>query len=326
VPGVIEMGTVTTSAQTGLEDGRIAARSRTRVASVSLLSGLVRLDDIVTDVVAASDGKLASTAGTTTIGSASVLGVPITVGPDGVAEASDPLKAALRAVLGSATGSVNDLLAAAGVRIALAPVDGTHQGAQAKVEGAGLRIDLTFDGSDDGPLARLLALLPSDQLPGTALPGLPLNTSPQALVNLLKETHVARVTLATATASVDASPAFAAGGGTTGGEPTTTLSGPAPSFVGPSGGGLPEFTTPLPVLTGRPSAVVAARGTGLVSGRAVGVLLVLLGLLTLPAWGVASARLMDVALVDRGPGCSDAIEGPITGGGTRGARRPGPDG
>ena len=226
VPGVVEVGAVTTTSETGLEDGLVVARSRTHLAEVSVLFGILQLRDVVTDVVAASDGTKASTAGSTTVGSARLLGLPVAIGPTGVsvgpyapptgagplqpvigslgpvvgpldalATSAGPLGAVLQAVVGRSTASVDDLLAAVGVRIAVAPVAGMHDRAQATVAGTGLEIRLQLDGSGQGPLSRLVALIPSGQLPGTALPGVPVNTSPQALVNLLKETHIARVAL-----------------------------------------------------------------------------------------------------------------------------------
>jgi hypothetical protein len=319
VPGVVELGAITTSTRTGIEDGRIVARSHTQVASISLLFGLLRLDDVVTDVVAATDGSTGQSDGTTTIGGASVLGLPATIGPDGLTLGSDAvLGDVLGGVLGSTTASVNALLAAAGVRIALTPLDRSHDGAAATVDGTGLQIGLDFDGSGDGPLAQLLALIPADQLPGAAAPGLPVNTSPQALVNLLKETHVARIAVARASASVDASTAFAAGDDRA--APPTSVAGPVVPLGPEPGFGGPAFTTPLPVLASTPGAVTASARGGLVGGRAIGALLVVLAALALPAWGIASTRLMDAALADATPGCAAELEGPISRGGTRGAR------
>ena len=67
---------------------------------------------------------------------------------------------------------------------------------------------INYEGGGDGPLAQLLAAIPSDQLPGEGIPGFPLNTSPQAMVNLLKETHVTGIALAYGNVNVNASPAF----------------------------------------------------------------------------------------------------------------------
>jgi hypothetical protein len=352
VPGAVEVGNVVTTSVTGLENGLVVARSRTHVADVAVLFGILQLHDVVTDVVAASDGATASTAGSTTVGSAHLLGLPVTIGPTGLsvgpyapptgtgplqplidplrpvvgplatlATSAGPLGAVLQAVVGRSTASIDDLLAAIGLHVAIAPVDGTHDGAQATVAGAGLEIRLQLDGSGQGPLSRLVGLIPSGQLPGMGLPGVPVNTSPQALVNLLKETHIARAALATATASVDASPAFVSGGAAS--APPTGSTDGAPLLVAGSSPDLQAFTTPLPLLAGARPVVRSARGGGLIPGRAVEVALIVVAALTLPAWGAGSARLMDAALADRAPGCIGAPPGSIGPGGTRRARHPG---
>jgi hypothetical protein len=80
------------------------------------------------------------------------------------------------------------------------------------------------------------------------------------------------------------------------------------------------FTTPLPDLVARPaSRVVSGGGGGLVPGRAVGVAIVVLALLSLPLWSIGAARLMDASLVDGGPGCADG-DRKLSRGGPRGRR------
>ncbi len=308
VPGLVDVAGVTTSSRTGLEDGRVVARARTEVARVAVLFGLVELRNVVTDLVAATDGSTGRSGGTTTVGSATVLGLPARVGPDGLelAGTTTPPDAVLAAVL-------DPLLAAAGLHVSLAPLTTDDEDAAATATAAGLEIGLDFDGSGDNPLAQLLALLPSDQLPGEAIPGVPLNTSPQALVNLLKETHVVGVAIGPARAQVDASPAAAVDEGVP---------------IGPAfDGGLPSthvadgFTTPLPDLEASPASRIVSGGGpgGLVTGRAVGVAIVVLALLSLPLWSIGAARLMDASLVDGGPGCADG-DRKLTRGGPRGRR------
>jgi branched-chain amino acid transport system permease protein len=277
VPGVLEVGAVTATCRTGLEGGRVVARARSHVSSVSVLGGLVELRDVVSDVVAVTDGSVATTDGSASVGSATLLGQAVGVGPDGL-EAGPTLE------------PVNALLEAAGIRIGLTALHEDRDGQRASVSGAGLEVELTLD--DAGLLAQLVALVPTEALPGTGLPGVPLNTSPQAVVNLLKETHVVGVALAPVRVSVDASP------------PATATTPGAGGAIDPGriGGGAPTpsvaepgFSTPLPDL-----AAVADAGSsrGSVPGRAVGMLAVLVGVLTLPVWGRAAARLMDVAMAD----------------------------
>ena len=290
VPGVIAVGAVTTTTRTGIEDGRLVARSRSQISSLSLLFGAVELADVVVDVVASTDGSQGATDGTVTVGSASVLGTPARIGPEGLD-----------------AGPLGDLLTPAGIGISVGRLDRTTDGAGARVDGSALRVTLELDGRE-GALAPLLALLPADQLPGQGVPGVPINTSPQALVNLLKETHVVAVDLAPVTARVDASPRFV-------GDDAPILAPPSPAAVGalpelPDIGG--DFTTPLPP-GGAPVAPIADIG-GVVAGRAVEAALAWLVVLSLPLWWRGSAWLLDACLAGPAAGCAAEPAGGREGG------------
>jgi branched-chain amino acid transport system permease protein len=312
VPGVVDVGTVTTTSRTGVEDGRLVARARTEVDHLTLLFGLVELDDVVTDVVAASDGRAASTGGSTTVGRATVLGQPARLGPDGpqLAGTSGP------DLLGPLGAAIAQLLRGTGLRVSVAPLVPAVDGAAASVEASGVDLELDYDGSQ-GALAQLLALLPTDQLPGQATPGVPVNTSPQALVNLLKETHIVCLRLGPAHAQVDATPALAATDEGPG--PPVDLAGSGPGAASGPGG----FTTPLPALPAATVAPTAARRPLVpVPGRGVGTGLLVLAALSLPLWAVGVRRLLDGALADAAPGCAVPDGPPTLGGDPVGRRRP----
>jgi hypothetical protein len=317
VPSLVEVDGVTTRSRTGLEDGKLVARSHTEVAEVSLLFGLVELHDVVTDVVAATDGTTGAAGGTTTVASATVLGQPARLGPAGLelVGTTTPLLEPVQAALAR-------LLTGRGLRIEAAPLTATHDAASADVDAGGLVIGLDLDGSGDNVLAQLLALVPSDQLPGSAIPGVPVNTSPQALVNLLKETHVVRVALGPARVHVDAAPTASSEGDGDGGAGSAVLPGAdlgSPSLGPPADAG---FTTPLPPLVAQPAVATDAGGAGggLVPGRAIGPGLALLLSLSLPLWAAGARRLLDAELAAPGPGCG-ATDRPTRAGGARGRRR-----
>ena len=295
VPGAVTVGAITTSTRTGLEDGRLVARAQATASSVSLLFGAIVLEDVAIDVVAGTDGAAGATDGSVTIGSASVLGTPARFGSDGLVLGDLP--PTLGALLGGAD-DLHDLLVRVGVRLSAGHLVEAVDGAEARIDGAALLVQLDLDGRD-GLLGPLLALLPSDRLPGQGLPGLPVNTSPQALVNLLKETHVVQVDLAPVTARVDASPGFSPAAPVETTPPATA--GPvaiAPSAPPVAGG----FTTPLPPATA-PLARAATR-RGVVPGRPVEALLGLLVALSLPLLGRGAAGLLDACLARPAAGCS----------------------
>ncbi|HET7722620.1 MAG TPA: choice-of-anchor P family protein [Acidimicrobiales bacterium] len=350
IPGVIEFGTVTTSATTGIEGDQVVARSRSEIGEIRLLFGLITLTGVVTDLVATSNGETAEAVGTTTVGGAALLGLPLTISPDGLVlgEVTDPgagtpaaplteqltgalgqlgtglapvvegLDTAVDQLLGG-VGSLNDLLAAAGIEIRVLEPIVTVDGAQASITGNGVFVDIVYDGSGDNPLAQLLSLIPADQLPGEGIPGFPLNTSPQALVGLLKETHVQSVALAYGTASVVASPAFSftatppvrPSGGSSGATGTAGTPGT------PGRPATPGFSTPTPNLPAPGGTQpIAGEGGGGIGGSAVGAFAVVLALLASPVWAFGSGRLADNVLQATSSACPQGLDRPLPTGGT----------
>lgn len=342
IPGLITFGAITTAAHTGFEDGQVVARSRAEFASIDLLFGLIHLEGVVTDLVATTNGETAAASGTTTVANASILGIPAVLGRDGLvigeftppanpgpfgllidqlaglgelggalADAVTPLNQLIAQIVGTANAGLNDLLAAAGIHIGILEPIVNVDGPKASITGNGLVIRMVFDGSGDNPLAQLLALIPTDQLPAEGIPGFPLNTSPQALVNLLKETHVTGVAAAYGTAEVIASPAFTAAPPASN-RPTT----PSPSgSISPSTPGRttsPNFTTSAPPLPPPPPAAeVETTAAGAIRGTAISALIVVLALLSSPLWAIGSRRLADGVLAASGNACPDGLDRPI---------------
>jgi hypothetical protein len=66
-------------------DGLPQSQARARIASLKLLGGIVTLGNVVSETKVASDGSAEATAGSThfTVGSATILGTAVTIGPDG---------------------------------------------------------------------------------------------------------------------------------------------------------------------------------------------------------------------------------------------------
>jgi hypothetical protein len=349
VPGLIQFGSVTTSASSGIEGDQVVARSRAEFGTISLLFGLIQLEGVVTDMVATSNGDVADATGSTIVGGATLLGIPLAIGPDGLVlgEVADPTAGTPAAPLGTllgplgealgpaltpvvdgldtvldqvlgGVGSLNDLLAAAGITIRVLEPIVEINGAEASITSNGVIVDVNYDGSGDNPLAQLLALVPADQLPGEGLPGVPLNTSPQALVNLLKETHVTSLALAYGEASVVASPAFSF----TATPPARAGTGTAaPASSGspgtPGRPGTPGFSTPTPNLpTATGTQPIAGDGSGGgVGGNAIGVLAVALALVLTPFWGFISGKLADNSLKAVVNSCPQGLDGPVPTGG-----------
>lgn len=338
-----QIGAITTSAQTGIVDGLLETRSRVELTGVSLLFGLLRIEALVTDLVATSDGETAATAGGTTASGVTFLGLPATLGPDGIdvaepeppsgpgpltplvdgvgdlspvadalSEAAAPLNAALQQVLGTTDASVNELLAATGISIrTMEPLETLDGPAGSRVAN-GLVIDLDYDGRGENPLAQLLGAIPSEQLPADSIPGFPLNTSPQALVNLLKEHHVVGMALGYGNVDVEASPAFSFElpdlGGIGG---TGALGGGSPAVGGAFAP--PSFSTPAPELPGAEADAGGVDGlpVGVTAGGAAAA--VVLALLTTPLWAIGSRALADNVLGVAASTCPEGLDAPLKG-------------
>lgn len=350
VPGLVQFDSITTSASSGIEGDQVVARSRAEFGTISLLFGLIQLDDVVTDMVATSNGEVADAVGTTTVGGATMLGIPLSMTSDGLvlgevtdptagtptaplgqvlgplgealgpalAPAVDGLDAVLDQVLGGA-GTLEDLLAASGVTIRVLEPIVEIDGAEASIVSNGVVVDINYDGSGDNALAQLLALIPADQLPGEGIPGFPLNTSPQALVNLLKETHVTGVAMAYGEASVVASPAFSF---TATPPARSTGSTGAPASSGtpgtPGTPGRPGFSTPtlnLPTATGTQPISDTGSGGGGIGGTPLGALAIAATLLLTPFWGFISGKLADNSLKAVVNTCPQGLDKPLPTGG-----------
>ena len=339
LPGFVRIGAITTTGRTGFVDGKIESRARAEATGIDLFFGLIHIDSIVTDLVATTDGATAASAGGPTVSGVTFLGMPATIGPagitvqqpeppansgpatpisegvgdltplaDGLNSATAPFNEAMVAVLGTTNATAQDLLSAAGVSIRTIEPFESVDGASAERTANGVVIDITYDGQGDNPLATLLGAIPAENLPGEGIPGFPVNTSPQALVNLMKETHVTGMALAYGNVNVNASPAFefeapdivpSTGTGTGGLGGSLGSSSPVSSF-----------DTPAPALPGGGAGDTAVAGTSAgAAGAATGAAAaVILALLSSPLWAVGSRNLADNVLDVAGSSCPDGLD------------------
>jgi hypothetical protein len=356
LPNFMQTGTITVTSHTGLEDGQVVSRIRVEESNVNMLFGVLQIGSIVTDLVANSNGNDAASDGTTTINGVKFAGRDAIIDGDGIRFASadpsasttapttplDPATGPLGGVLDPATGAVtpatdalkqlmtttvgsqgtlNDLLKASGLKIQLlAPVE-TKDGGQVTRLANGLLVELDYDGRTQPVLSQLIAAVPSSSLPADSLiPGVPLNSSPQALYNLLKEKDIVAFSVASGSVKAVASPAFepldVALPGSTG-----TLGSGSSSGFSRTGSG---FSTPSPGLSTAPG------GSGTGGGSTVGdilpidvnsgplaaiVSLFVLALLGSASW-FGSSRLADNVLSEATSSCPEGLDrnAPPTGG------------
>jgi len=342
LPPFVRIGTITTAARSALLEGSLESRSRVELNGVDLFFGLMHIDSVVTDLVATSDGTVAASDGGTTVSGVTFLGLPATIGPGGVevgqpsapedpgpltpvvdgagdltpvgealGSAVEPLNQAMEQVLGTTNASVQDLLGASGITIRTFEPFESVDGASAERTANGLIIEMNYDGQGDNPLAQLLGAIPAEDLPGEGIPGFPLNTSPQALVNLMKETHVTGLALAYGNVNVNASPAFEF----TPPSFTTPNLGSGLTPPGSSTVPLPGFSTPTPALPssgGTGTAPVNGSLAGAAGGA--GAVAVVFALLSSPLWAIGSRNLADNVLGMASSSCPEGLDAPGGGG------------
>lgn len=345
VQSFFAMGDNTVAAHTGLEDGQVVSRIRSEVKNVNIL-GILTIESVVTDMVANSNGADAGTDGVTTATGVKFLGLDATLdgeglhlGPAagtqpapapgpldpilgglGLGQLNDALKPVATAVSQlviatvGANGTVNDLLKDAGISVkVLSPLE-TKSGAQAQRTANGVLVEIIYNGKTAPLVSTLLAAVPSDQLPAdSAIPQIPLNTSPQALFNLLKETFITDLALAPGDVAVQASPPFVFSPTTK----STGSTGTSGSTGGGGGGGTTGFNTAAPRLG--TSGTPGTSGSGSLgdalpisltgSPYAVALALALL-LLTGGLSFVGTSRLADNTLAAASSSCPEGLEPP----------------
>ena len=276
-PTILHLASAISEAETETDGSTVTVHARSRMSDVNLL-GLLRIDAVVTDLTATSDGTETELSGGTTVVGASLLGQPVTIDAEGVHVAEGGSGNLLGGILRPLVGSVNDVLERAGLRITVAgPVEMGEGGPSGQLTAAGLRIDVTVSGETLPLLTDLVNAFPPIENPLPGAPGL------EDLLVAAKATHPVAISVARGVVSLSARPGFrpnplppSTGGGSTG-------SGVVPGTGGTGGLALPPATPPA----ARPSSTPVAptrTAAEIPTGAGIGGL-VLLALLSQPLIG-----------------------------------------
>jgi hypothetical protein len=341
------VGSSTSVSQSVIEGDQLVARSRTFVSDVTLFGGIMAIDSVVTDLVATSNGTDSTSDGSTTVSGVTVLGLPAVIdgdgirfvddptadpgdnpvgGPvddalggaldpveDGLTEAVDPLNQLLGELGIAGDDALQQLFEQSGIEVQLMDPVATSDGGTSERTANGLSITMNYDGSNTPVLTDLLSLVPSSALPPENVGPIPF--SPQAMFNLLKETHITGVALAPANVTTAATPAFEF-------EPSDididvpALGGDVPSASGGAGsspaGGFETATPDLPPAgAGQTVASTpASSGQGLPLGDAIPALMALGVLLGSPFFAAGSRRLADNTLAATMLSCPQGLDAP----------------
>lgn len=334
----IEVGSVSSVARSAIEEGQAVSRVRVALGDVNILGGVITVESVVTDLVVAHNGETGAPAGGTRASGVRVLGLdaaftddglvlteaPPVAGPgaplgdllDPVAgplrDALQPVQDALAEVLQQAVPQVDDLLAQAGVTVALVEPEDVmvESGAVTRVS-RGLSVELSYEGREQQELADLINSVPDELKPSLGPIPFPLA--------FLAENHITGFDLAPGFVSSLASPPFDVG------ELPPLPDAPlAPLPVDPGTGGsfaTPGFDTALPDLS---APAPSPPGNGLLPGErvasvfdgAIPAVLVLAALALSPLFGAGAARLADNVLAPVSTRCPTGRDEPLP------ARRP----
>jgi hypothetical protein len=315
-PPVVSIGSLTSASRGAIEGDLAISRSRVVLGNVRILGGLITIDSLVTDLVAAHDGQTGSTAGGTTASGVKFLGLDATLTGDGLilkeappvegpaaplggvlapvvgplSSITGPVQQQLRAVLAQAVPQVDDVLAQAGITLSiLDPHDEQVESGAATRITTGLAIQMSYKGREQQALVDLINSIPPDLKPN-------IGPIPNP-VTFLAENHITGLALGPASVSSLATPPFPMLDFVVPDLPPVGAGfdpGSAGTFSTP-GFSTPAAQLPTPASDGSTTSPSTEPVSALVGG-AMPALLVALGLLASPFFGAGSARLADLAL------------------------------
>ena len=329
---VLTAGSIVSTSDSQAEADQVVTRTRVELSNVDIALGVLHMDSIVTDLVATSNGQDAATDGTTTVSGMQVLGHPATIDATGVhlepevlrsspssssstdplqpvtgavQPAVDPLNKLLTDTLGSANEDINKLLAQGGISVQLIQPTEVKKGGDASRLASGLLITITYNGSTEPVLSKVLGLIPVESLPSQGVGPIPFS-SPQSIVLAMKATHVETIGLAAGSVHAAASPPFS----------LPSVSSPV-ATVTPSNTNAGSFSTPTPALAnaspgaaggaapslGRSSPLAYVGGEPLAAAVSA-MLLLLTGL----GFWIGSGRLADNVLSVTSSSCPEGLD------------------
>lgn len=289
--GFVTVASMGSSSQSSVQDNAAVSTATATIHGISIAGGLVDIAAVTSTATATANATVGTVHGTTTVAQATVLGQPVTIGPDGVTAAGSGLGGGL---LSGLLPPVNSVLGQLGITISAGKAVDTVTNASAATPQAsaarrldGLQIDIngdTFDNQLNALVARLPAQLRNQLV--AHLP-VPLPNKQELVINLAYVDVQAAASPGFASTSGGGSGGAGAAGGTgglgAGGAGTggtfgagSGLGGTGAGGIG-AGGGPSAATGSGPATAGSVASRTAARlFTGIGDGLVI--LGVLLGL------------------------------------------------
>jgi hypothetical protein len=156
-PAVLTAGSAASTATTSTDGATVTVRARSELSGIDLL-GLLRIESVVTELTAVSDGATTTTSGGTVITGATLAGQPVTIDSEGISSAQPGV------------ALVNDVLGTLGIRVTAAGPPPGGEPTAGQLTSAGLRIDFELSEETFPVLGDVLDALPPL---GPVAPGAP---------------------------------------------------------------------------------------------------------------------------------------------------------
>ncbi|MGQ0432858.1 MAG: choice-of-anchor P family protein [Microthrixaceae bacterium] len=331
-PPLVNVGSITSASRSSIDGELAVSRSRVVLGNVRILGGLITIESLTTDLVAAHNGLTGSTAGGTSTSGVRFLGLdaaftddglvlkeaPPTEGPGAplggalggaaapLSSLTGPVQEQLNAVLAQATPSLDEVLARAGIHIELlSPRDAQVDSGAASRTTSGLSVTFSYEGREQEAMVELVNSIPPELKPNFG----PIPNP----VTFLAENHIYGLSLGPASVSALATPAF--------GSLDLPIDGDLPAQFLPEipvseitidGSGFTTRPAPLPAPSAGSSTGEAIDGEPISNavGAAVPAILVALALLLSPLFGLGSSRLADNVLAPVTTSCPIGLDEP----------------
>jgi hypothetical protein len=311
-PPVLNVGSVRTAARSVIEDGKAVSRTRVVASDVALLGGVLTIDSVVTDLVAAHDGTAGAASGGTVANGVRFLGLDASLTEDGLVlqeappvegpgeplggvltpivppagQALSPFQEALADALGQAAPQIDEVLEMAGITVSIVePATTEAEPSAASLSSNGLLVGFDYFGRDQEALGELLAAIPPELKPNLG----PLSNP----INFFTENHFTAIGVAPASVTALASPPFPAVE-----VPQVDLPpvDPGVTVPGSTSVGDPGFATPTPDIPDAAGGEIIGEQASTALGGAIPALLLVAALLASPLFGLGSTRLADNVL------------------------------
>jgi hypothetical protein len=324
---LIQIGDLDSRSQTVIEGGKAIGRTHVVLSDVNILGGVITIDSVVTDLVAAHDGSRGASDGGTRVSGVRFLGLEAAFTDDGLVlteapppegpaaplgglldpvsgplrDAAKPVQDAIAQVLGQATPQVDDLLAQAGVTVSIAePEDVVVPSGAVTRTSAGLDVTMTYKGREQEQLGMLIDSVPAQLKPNLGPIPFP--------IAFFAENHISGFNIAPASVSALASPPFDI-------PPIPDFAVPPidPGTFDPGSGGVaaPSFETPTPELSGGDGPLGQLQETSSPLSGALPAFLVLAVIVLSPLFGMGSTKLADNVLAPVSTSCPTGHDRPL---------------